>query len=271
MLRYLRAPLAPLPFFPSFLPFLSLLEPFLEYLPSGGVGATARLSESLPLHPRLESQLPVSIPSYAMYTWYERLQDWRRRSLSSWDGTGVVRSFGGAATTISRKTLFAALACFCTVALFVSRRSLSESLPHELSKAEAAGKVESASDKEGGDLGSPCALRLRTCFSESFLDVRSSTPATSTTETFRRIAFEHPRCGDCLIVHLLAKTGNVGLEVFLPSKATEEVTREDELAIERIGVHGKDWERVEYKHWTGSRCVNSKSCESSISLDPTLY
>jgi len=112
--------------------------------------------------------------------------------------------------------------------------------------------VESASDKEEGEPGSPCALRLRTCFSESFLDVRSSTAATSTTETFRRIAFEHPRCGDCLIVHLLAKTGNVGLEVFLPSRATAEVTREDEIAIETIGGNGKEWENVEYEHWTGS-------------------
>ncbi|KAJ7638322.1 hypothetical protein FB45DRAFT_399046 [Roridomyces roridus] len=57
-----------------------------------------------------------------------------------------------------------------------------------------------------------CTLVIDTCFP------REQTPL----EIFRRVAFEKPDCGDCLIAHLINKSGPHGLAAFLPPAATTE-------------------------------------------------
>jgi hypothetical protein len=50
------------------------------------------------------------------------------------------------------------------------------------------------------------------------LDIEECLPSSlsSSLEVFRRVAFEKPDCGDCLIVHLIGRSGPVGLGAFLP-------------------------------------------------------
>ncbi|KAJ7896082.1 hypothetical protein B0H14DRAFT_2431241 [Mycena olivaceomarginata] len=68
------------------------------------------------------------------------------------------------------------------------------------------------------------------------LDIEECLPSSlsSSLEVFRRVAFEKPDCGDCLIVHLIGRSGPVGLGAFLPppkapraSPAADPEARED--------------------------------------------
>jgi hypothetical protein len=51
-----------------------------------------------------------------------------------------------------------------------------------------------------------CTISIEHCFAPN-----------STLEVFKRVTFEHPDCGDCLIAHIIAKSGSHGLNAFLPS------------------------------------------------------
>ncbi|GAA6007653.1 hypothetical protein JCM11491_003913 [Sporobolomyces phaffii] len=113
-----------------------------------------------------------------------------------------------------------------------------------------------ATDGDSGS-GAPCVIPLDTCFSRPFFDVGPNERhvTTSAVEVFRRVAFEHRACGDCLVVHLVAKSGPAGLEAFLPLRAATTVDDndddDDQLPVETIGGSGKRWEDVEYEAWTG--------------------
>ncbi|KAF7330908.1 hypothetical protein MVEN_02430400 [Mycena venus] len=52
-----------------------------------------------------------------------------------------------------------------------------------------------------------CEIDVETCFPSN---------SSSSLDLFKRVAFEQPNCGDCLIVHLISKSGPVGLAAFLP-------------------------------------------------------
>ncbi|GAA5902653.1 hypothetical protein JCM5296_000733, partial [Sporobolomyces johnsonii] len=105
-----------------------------------------------------------------------------------------------------------------------------------------------ADGQDNGD-GAPCTLAFSTCFGDEFLALKAESPPSSAIETFRRIAFEHPECGDCLIVLLLAKSGNKGLEAFLPPEYEGERERRSEggLGVELVGQKGKRWQDVEFE------------------------
>ncbi|GAA5902129.1 hypothetical protein JCM6882_006708 [Rhodosporidiobolus microsporus] len=98
----------------------------------------------------------------------------------------------------------------------------------------------------GSDVGKglPCAMRLKSCFSEEFLNLDASAPGVKTGDALKRIAFEQPECGDCLIVHLLAKSGEQGLEAFLPAKGEE--ADGEELEALTVATSGTAWQDVSF-------------------------
>ncbi|KAM0756536.1 hypothetical protein T439DRAFT_309018 [Meredithblackwellia eburnea MCA 4105] len=62
-----------------------------------------------------------------------------------------------------------------------------------------------------------CTIQLSECFGDEFTS-SSLTSSTRVVDAFRRVAFEHPTCGDCLIVQLLNRAPK-GLDAFLPSES----------------------------------------------------
>ncbi|GAA5831794.1 hypothetical protein JCM11251_003886 [Rhodosporidiobolus azoricus] len=98
----------------------------------------------------------------------------------------------------------------------------------------------------GSDVGSglPCTMRLKTCFGDEFLDIAPGAPASRADALLKRVAFERPECGDCLIVHLLSKSGDKGLEAFLPKDGP--AGGQAELEVVTVGTSRTKWEDVEY-------------------------
>ncbi|KAJ7717069.1 hypothetical protein DFH07DRAFT_347232 [Mycena maculata] len=52
------------------------------------------------------------------------------------------------------------------------------------------------------------------------IDIDNCFPRGSPLEVFKRVAFKLPECGDCLIAHLINKSGPEGLSAFLPPPTT---------------------------------------------------
>ncbi|KDE04057.1 hypothetical protein MVLG_05496 [Microbotryum lychnidis-dioicae p1A1 Lamole] len=98
------------------------------------------------------------------------------------------------------------------------------------------------------DLGVPprssaCTIGdLSVCFPKDFLDPENNSKM-SVDETFRRLAFEQPKCGDCFIVQLLAKSGELGLNKFLPG-AVKQDEEDAGIPVEVIGGAEKKWHDV---------------------------
>ncbi|GAA6059108.1 hypothetical protein JCM10212_002079 [Sporobolomyces blumeae] len=96
-----------------------------------------------------------------------------------------------------------------------------------------------------GPSGPVCELDLEFCFGGDFLDPTSST-SFSVEETFKRIAFAEPSCGDCLIAHLVGRSGKTGLDAFLPAmvRSDDSVRRSD--AVDAIGLGGTTWDDLDF-------------------------
>ncbi|GAA6011072.1 hypothetical protein JCM11491_005927 [Sporobolomyces phaffii] len=75
-------------------------------------------------------------------------------------------------------------------------------------------------DSTAGD--SYCRIDLRECFGDGFLD---DSATVSTLDVFKRVSFERTECGDCMIVHLVAASGDAGLSSFLPGNSSTLSTR----------------------------------------------
>ncbi|KAF7969529.1 hypothetical protein HWV62_26969, partial [Athelia sp. TMB] len=73
-----------------------------------------------------------------------------------------------------------------------------------------AGSWPSYTDTKEGELA--CVLDIEECFGPGFL----GPGPVSVEETMKRVAFERPQCGDCVISRLLALSGPRGLSAFLP-------------------------------------------------------
>lgn len=58
-----------------------------------------------------------------------------------------------------------------------------------------------------------CSFSRSQCLGAEFL---RPSARVSTNDLLRRVAFEHPECGDCAILLLLNKSGKRGLDAFLP-------------------------------------------------------
>ncbi|PWN47162.1 hypothetical protein IE53DRAFT_335873 [Violaceomyces palustris] len=66
-----------------------------------------------------------------------------------------------------------------------------------------------------------CYLDLGECFVRRFEFEEGMTPAWKWEEVFKHFAFERKECGDCLIHHLVRRSGRRGLEAFLPPPEPE--------------------------------------------------
>lgn len=91
------------------------------------------------------------------------------------------------------------------------------------------------------DRKSPCEIVLDECFGDAFMSVTGDVEVSS---VMRRVAFERPTCGDCMIVQLIARSGKQGLEAFLPEQEPEGVDDGSE-EVEAIGL-AKEWRTVEF-------------------------
>ncbi|ORY85412.1 hypothetical protein BCR35DRAFT_330888 [Leucosporidium creatinivorum] len=90
---------------------------------------------------------------------------------------------------------------------------------------------------------SPCEIVLDECFGDSFMSMSGDVEVSS---VMKRVAFERPRCGDCLIVQLVAKSGEKGLEAFLPVEEQNiEGAHAGSEEVEAIGL-AKDWQTAEF-------------------------
>ncbi|BGP12919.1 hypothetical protein JCM10213v2_000836 [Rhodosporidiobolus nylandii] len=116
---------------------------------------------------------------------------------------------------------------------------------HEATIPHWAGSWPSFAPSADNGVGSPCALRLVDCFGEAFLDVSQGAASTDASELLKRIAFERPECGDCLIVQLLAKSGERGLEAFLPEKVEKEQL-DRSLEVVTVGTSGMIWKELDF-------------------------
>ncbi|KPV78673.1 uncharacterized protein RHOBADRAFT_41217 [Rhodotorula graminis WP1] len=75
-------------------------------------------------------------------------------------------------------------------------------------------------------------------------------------QTFRRIAFDKPQCGDCIIVLLVGKSGEAGLESFLPPASEGDGAFADEASMgeqqaealrpQAVGLEGTDWRTIDF-------------------------
>lgn len=95
---------------------------------------------------------------------------------------------------------------------------------------------------------SPCEIVLDECFGDVFMSMSGDVQVSS---VMRRVAFERPTCGDCMIVQLVAKSGDQGLEAFLPEQSLE-AAQEGSDEVEAIGLT-KEWRTVEFGAARGSR------------------
>ncbi|GAA5955214.1 hypothetical protein JCM21900_002241 [Sporobolomyces salmonicolor] len=118
--------------------------------------------------------------------------------------------------------------------------------PQQVEDGAEAEEVDEDAGEEEDESGPVCTLDLKTCFGTEFLVV--DTGNVSVQDTFRRVAFEKPQCGDCLIALLLGKSGKRGLEAFLPppSGEGEGEGEEDDSEIEGVGLSGTKWWEVDF-------------------------
>ncbi|GAA94059.1 uncharacterized protein L969DRAFT_616191 [Mixia osmundae IAM 14324] len=72
-----------------------------------------------------------------------------------------------------------------------------------------------------------CKLSLSTCFAPGFANGTNSIDANS---VYRRMAYEQPNCGDCLIVALTHSSGFRGLSAFLPARGHHFASAGDRIA-----------------------------------------
>ncbi|KAF7966442.1 hypothetical protein HWV62_38384 [Athelia sp. TMB] len=104
---------------------------------------------------------------------------------------------------------------------------------------------EEKEEKEKGEEGEgeiECALDIRECFGPGWVD---DGEAAGVDAVFRRVAFEEPRCGDCMVTLLLGRSGVRGLGAFLPDARAGGGEGEGEGGGEVLS-RAKRWEEAEY-------------------------
>lgn len=108
------------------------------------------------------------------------------------------------------------------------------------------------------DESSPCEVDLKECVGEGFMSQEGEVEVTA---VMKRVAFERPRCGDCMIVQLFAQSGSRGFEAFLPLPGNgegdnaeqdgEETAEGSEESVMAVGLQ-KEWQNVDYRPLGGS-------------------
>ncbi|KIM72381.1 hypothetical protein PILCRDRAFT_741928 [Piloderma croceum F 1598] len=83
-----------------------------------------------------------------------------------------------------------------------------------------------------------CTLNLFDCFGDAFM---AEGDAVSVQEVFKRVSFEQPLCGDCIISSLLGASGQNGLSAFLPPP-----TSSTQSSVRVALSMSKNWRDAEY-------------------------
>ncbi|GAA95223.1 uncharacterized protein L969DRAFT_92514 [Mixia osmundae IAM 14324] len=106
--------------------------------------------------------------------------------------------------------------------------------------------------KQADNRSIACTMSLPICFGEDFATAHNL----SAQVVFRRIAFEQPECGDCLIVALLSLSGLKGLSAVLPDyellSRQANVCGDDEIDATSITpsseprFSGRDWTTIDF-------------------------
>ncbi|KZP18337.1 hypothetical protein FIBSPDRAFT_594037 [Athelia psychrophila] len=107
----------------------------------------------------------------------------------------------------------------------------------------AAEKDEGKQEEMEKEMDIECALDVVECFGEEWVAPADGDGDVLVEEVFRRVAFERPRCGDCIIASLVGQSGRRGLSAFLPPPPAEEDARGKihiPLSVE------KTWEKAAY-------------------------
>jgi hypothetical protein len=65
-------------------------------------------------------------------------------------------------------------------------------------------------------------------------------------DIFKRVAFEKPKCGDCIIMSLLGASGMVGFSAFLPEPSSN-IYSEEQVALSM----SKNWRSARYDMFGG--------------------
>jgi hypothetical protein len=84
-----------------------------------------------------------------------------------------------------------------------------------------------------------CTLDLLDCFGADFM--AKGGDMVSVQVTFKRLSFEKPQCGDCIISSLLGASGRTGLSAFLPPSSPSP-RRSNRVALSM----SKNWRDAEY-------------------------
>lgn len=92
-----------------------------------------------------------------------------------------------------------------------------------------------------------CSISITKCFGRGDFFNSEEERSVSSEDTFKRVTFGEPRCGDCLIAALLTKSGQKGLEAFLPTadRSTETSLNTREIVPE-LGNFDRDWKQVDF-------------------------
>ncbi|GAA6005569.1 hypothetical protein JCM10207_005253 [Rhodosporidiobolus poonsookiae] len=88
-----------------------------------------------------------------------------------------------------------------------------------------------------------CTLDLSSCFGDAFLSFSGDIDVSA---VFRRVAFEQPQCGDCLITLLVGKSGEQGLEAFLPPPNADAGEEGARVEAEAVALDGTRWEVIDF-------------------------
>jgi hypothetical protein len=113
--------------------------------------------------------------------------------------------------------------------------------------------------EEGEGENPVCTLDLVACFGDDFLS-SSSDDDLDVSSVFTRIALEQPQCGDCLISLLVGKSGERGLEAFLPpASETDDEESGKGVEAQAIATEGRRWQELDFsKGVEGKGSLRSK-------------
>lgn len=144
-------------------------------------------------------------------------------------------------------------------------KDLSEILQDGDEVYAGSGSQSGSTDQEEAEEERPvCEIDLDSCFGADFFNSAGDS-SISVHDTFKRIAFEKPRCGDCLIVRLLGRSGENGLEAFLPAKEDDSVQKEELSArVRTIGMEGTKWDDIDFI-WEPSKNETRRNFVSFLS------
>lgn len=87
-----------------------------------------------------------------------------------------------------------------------------------------------------------CSIFMEQCFgTETFVEQGDTLSQT----LFKRVAFEQPGCGDCIITALLAKSGQSGLSAFLPPASASASSAPSAEPV-MLGNLAKSWQDADF-------------------------